>query len=127
MNILKITFAKLVDKLTILEAPSELNGVIGFNNNASLCLESGFKPVNYSTQAGNTAIYSETDNDINQEWVTIDQEVYSNRTTELIRAQFSIDQELSIHRKRLSHPVEFQSYYDFCEECKKAAKLEQIN
>jgi len=127
MNILKRTYAKLVDRLTIEEAPAELNGLIGFNNNAALCLENGYKPVNYTAQSGNVAVYSETENTINQEWVTIDFDVYQVRVAEFIRNQYTLDNELAIHRKRLSHPDEFKVYYDFCEECKKTAKLEQIN
>lgn len=41
-----------------------------------------------------------------------------------IRARYSISQELAILRQRDEKPEEFNEYFSFCEDCKKAAKEE---
>lgn len=41
-----------------------------------------------------------------------------------IRARYSISQELAILRQRDEKPEEFNEYFSFCEDCKKAAKKE---
>lgn len=43
-----------------------------------------------------------------------------------IRARYSISQELAILRQRDEKPEEFNEYFFFCEECKRAAK-EELN
>ena len=47
---------------------------------------------------------------------------YEERVVELIRQQYSIDDELAILRQRDSKPEEFTEYYTYVEECKNQAK-----
>ena len=59
----------------------------------------------------------------------IDKEIYRERVVELIREKYSADDEISILRKKLAGVDEntFLEYNLYCENCKKQAKLEQIN
>ena len=50
---------------------------------------------------------------------------YDQLVSDLIRAKYTIDQELAINRQRDTKPEEFQAYFDFCEQCKTKAH-EQI-
>ena len=50
---------------------------------------------------------------------------YDQLVSDLIRAKYTIDQELAINRQRDTKPEEFQEYFDFCEQCKIKAR-EQI-
>ena len=43
---------------------------------------------------------------------------YDQLVSDLIRAKYTIDQELAINRQRDTKPDEFQEYFDFCEQCK---------
>ena len=43
---------------------------------------------------------------------------YDQLVSDLIRAKYTIDQELAINRQRDTKPEEFQAYFDFCEQCK---------
>lgn len=43
---------------------------------------------------------------------------YEQLVSDLIRAKYTIDQELAINRQRETKPEEFQEYFDFCEQCK---------
>ena len=52
---------------------------------------------------------------------------YEERVVELIRHQYSIDDELAILRQRDSKPEEFAEYYAYVEECKIEAKQEYEN
>lgn len=47
---------------------------------------------------------------------------YEEKVVSLIRAKYSIDEELAIQRQRDTKPEEFQAYFDYCEECKKEAR-----
>ena len=50
---------------------------------------------------------------------------YDQLVSDLIRAKYTIDQEIAINRQRDTKPEEFQQYFDFCEQCKTQAH-EQI-
>lgn len=50
---------------------------------------------------------------------------YDQLVSDLIRAKYTIDQEIAINRQRDTKPDEFQEYFDFCEQCKTQAH-EQI-
>lgn len=54
------------------------------------------------------------------------QTTYEERVVELIRAKYSIDDELAILRQRDTKQEEFAEYNAYCEECKKQAKNESI-
>ena len=123
---LTAVYAKIVDRLTVQEAPIEKNGVINFNFNKDMCLAYGYMNLIETQKIGDVAVYNVVDGQIVQSWVSIDVEVYKVRATELIRAKYSVDEELAFHRKRDSHPIEFKGYFDFCEGCKKTAKMEQL-
>lgn len=47
---------------------------------------------------------------------------YEERVVALIREKYSLDEELAIQRQRDTKPEEFQSYFDYCEECKERSK-----
>ena len=49
---------------------------------------------------------------------------YKWRVSELIRQEYSIDDELAIQRQRESKPVEFAEYNTYCEQCKTQAHQE---
>lgn len=51
---------------------------------------------------------------------------YEQRVAELIRQQYTIDDELAIQRQRDTKPNEFAQYNAFCEQCKQTAR-NQIN
>lgn len=46
---------------------------------------------------------------------------YDQLVSELIRAKYTVDQEIAINRQRDTKPEEFQEYFDFCENCKQKA------
>ena len=123
------TYAKLIDKLTIEEAPEEFNGIIGFKYDAKKCIEAGYFPVKFTAKSGNTATYQLLNGEIIQIWVDIDYDLYSLRVVELIRDKYSENEELAILRKTLSgiDNKSFDEYNLFCEVCKKEVKLEQLN
>lgn len=50
--------------------------------------------------------------------------VYDDRINELIRTRYSLSEELSILRKRDTHPEEFAAYNSFAESCKAQAREE---
>lgn len=50
---------------------------------------------------------------------------YDQLVSDLIRAKYTIDQEIAINRQRDTKPEEFQAYFDYCEQCKIKAR-EQI-
>lgn len=52
----------------------------------------------------------------------IDDREYGNQVNELIRAKYSLSEELSLLRQRDSKQEEFQKYNAYCEECKKIIK-----
>ena len=130
MNILRPTYAKLIDKLTIEEAPTLHNGVVGFNHNSELCIVAGYKEVFFVADAPETwKIYTETDTVIQESNFTYDKDTYNVRVVELIRNKYSVDDEQAILRKKLSGIDEaaFVTFNAYCESCKKRAKLEQIS
>jgi hypothetical protein len=130
MNILQQTYAKLVDVLTIEEAPSNKDGVVGFNHNADLCKAAGYKHVNFVADVDGTwKTYAEIDTAIQEANFTYNNDTYKARVIELIRAQYSADDEQAILRKKLAGIDEatFVAFNAYCEACKKTAKLEQIN
>ena len=47
---------------------------------------------------------------------------YGNQVNELIRAKYSLSEELSLLRQRDSKQEEYQKYNTYCEECKKTVK-----
>ncbi len=47
---------------------------------------------------------------------------YDQLVSELIRAKYTIDQEIAINRQRDTKPEEFQEYFDYCEECKRTVR-----
>lgn len=130
MNILRPTYAKLIDVLTIEEAPSNKDGIVGFNHNADLCTAAGYKSVNFVADVDGTwKTYTETDSIIQEANFTYNNDTYKARVITLIRAQYSADDEQAILRKKMTGIDEatFAVFNDFCEACKKQAKLEQIN
>ena len=52
----------------------------------------------------------------------IDDKEYGNQVNELIRAKYSLSEELSLLRQRDSKQEEYQKYNAYCEECKKIIK-----
>lgn len=125
---LKKTYAKVVDRLTLELAPEECDGVVGFNNNAEMCLTAGYLPVKY-TQGEGVPVYAVENNVIVQSWVTIDTQAYAVRVVQLIREKYSENEELAILRKGLAgiDGKAFKEYNEYCEACKKVAKNEMIN
>lgn len=51
-------------------------------------------------------------------------EAYEEQVNALIRARYSLPQELSLQRQRNEKPEEWAEYNAYCEECKKKAKEE---
>lgn len=51
-------------------------------------------------------------------------DVYEYEIIKRIRQKYSINKELSLHRQRFEKPAEFEEYYAFVEECKRAVKKE---
>ena len=49
-------------------------------------------------------------------------ELYPEIVEKLIRAKYTISQELAIHRQRETKPDEFAEYNSYCESCKTKAK-----
>ena len=47
---------------------------------------------------------------------------YSDKVDELVRARYTISEELAILRQRDSKPMEYEAYYAYAEECKVKAK-----
>lgn len=70
---------------------------------------------------------------VNGEYVVVEEQTidipettisYEERVVALIRAKYSIDDELAIQRQRDTKPEEFQAYFNYCEECKDKVKNE---
>lgn len=49
---------------------------------------------------------------------------YKHRIVELIRLKYDQMDENALLRQQKTKPEEFQAYFNYCEECKKQAKLE---
>lgn len=129
MNLNKQVFAKLVDVLTIELAPTFKEGIAGFDNNKELCIENGYLPILFSNDVPDTwNTFSEENGMIKVNIFTPDFNLYKSRVVSLIREKYSSDDEQSILRKAFSgiSSDEFRLYNEFCESCKKKAKLEQV-
>ena len=53
-------------------------------------------------------------------------EWYAQRVVDLIRQRYTVAEELAIQRQRYDKPLEFDEYYNYCEECKLKAKNVQL-
>lgn len=49
---------------------------------------------------------------------------YESKVNELIRAKYTLSQELSTIRQQTDKPDEYAEYYAYCEQCKQTAKAE---
>ena len=125
---IKPTYAKMIDLITIEEAPKELNGIKGFCNSKQLCNEHGFYQVVFAEKNGDIATYELIDNKIIQSWATIDTEKYSSDVISRIRLVYSENEELAILRKQLSgiDSKGFLAYNVYCEKVKHDVKLNMI-
>ena len=94
MNILKRKYAKVIDKITVEFAPKSLGGVVGFDNNESLCNANGYYFLKFSPQTGNTAVYNLINNEVIQSWVDIDTALYAQNVAAKIRERYSENEEL---------------------------------
>lgn len=121
-------YAKVIDKVTIEEAPEELNGITGFKFNATECINAGYFPVKFTLQTGNTAVYELINNEVIQSWVDIDTVLYAQNVVAKIRERYSENEELAILRKAYAgiDKTNFNEYNAYCEACKKEIKLEMI-
>lgn len=114
-----------------------------FNPTEAILKEHGWKEVVYDTNNATEKditkeIYEEYDGKIIVRYVIVGQipeptetEVYVDkereyeaRVDELIRAVYTLSQELSILRQKDTKPEQYQEYYDYCEECKERARSE---
>lgn len=125
---LKPLFVKIIDRVTIQEAPSVFDGKIGFSNSEQLCNTEGFYKLIELEKTGNIACYEQQNNTVIQSWVTVDMNEYSKRVVSKIRAKYTEDDELSILRKKDSgiDVVKFVEYNEYCEQVKKEVKIELL-
>jgi hypothetical protein len=128
MNILKRQYAKVIDKITVELAPKSLGGVVGFDNNETLCNANGYYFLKFSPQTGNTTVYELINNEVIQSWVDIDTELYAQNVVAKIRERYSENEELAILRKAYAgiDKTKFGEYNAYCEACKKEVKLQMI-
>ena len=61
-------YARIIDVNNIEFAPSEMNGIIGFDNNADLCLKYGYRRLITTPKNGDVAVYSIQGDNIIQSW-----------------------------------------------------------
>ena len=52
------------------------------------------------------------------------QNEYENKIVALIRERYNVNQELAILRQKITKPEEYQTYYNYVEECKAKVKAE---
>ena len=123
---LKPLFVKIIDRVTIQEAPSVFEGKIGFSNSEQLCNKEGFYKLIEVEKTGNVACYEQQNNTVIQSWVTIDMNEYSKRVVSKIRAKYTEDTELSILRKKDADVAKFAEYNDYCEQVKRDVKIELL-
>lgn len=125
---IKPTYAKVIDKITIEEAPNELGGIKGFNNSKQLCNEHGYYQVVFTTQSGNVAIYELIDDKVIQSWVNIDYDLYTSSVSTKIRERYSESEEMAILRKKMAgiDIKSFDEFNSFCEKVKHDVKLSMI-
>ena len=73
-------------------------------------------------------IYVQKENYISREWVedivTQNSTIYKKAIIEKVRAVYSIDDEIAILRQKDTKPEEFETYYNFVEQCKAKTKAE---
>ena len=123
---IKPLFVKILDRVTIQEAPSVFEGKIGFNNSEQLCNKEGFYRLVEAEKTGNIACYEQVGNTVVQEWVTINLDEYSRRVVQNIRKRYSEDEELSILRKKDYERGRFIEYNEYCEQVKREVKIELL-
>jgi hypothetical protein len=125
---LKPLFVKILDRVTIQEAPSVFEGKFGFSNSEQLCNKEGFYRLIEVEKTGTIACYEQQDNTVVQSWVTVDMNEYSKRVVSRIRAKYTEDEELSILRKKDAgiDVTKFAEYNDFCEKVKREVKIELL-
>ena len=123
---IKPLFVKIIDRVTIQEAPSVFEGKIGFNNSEPLCNKEGFYRLIEVEKTGNIACYEQVGNTVIQEWVTINLDEYSRRVVQNIRKRYSEDEELSILRKKDYERAKFVEYNEYCEQVKREVKIELL-
>lgn len=51
---------------------------------------------------------------------------YEEKVVQYIRERYSIDDELALLRQRDTKPDEFEEYNEYCEECKRRAKEDEV-
>ena len=51
---------------------------------------------------------------------------YEEKVVQYIRERYSTDDELALLRQRDSKPDEFEEYNEYCEECKRRAKEDEV-
>lgn len=66
--------------------------------------------------------YTKISSDVTQASTTLESTTYEQHVIDLIRQKYSLDEELAIQRQRDTKPIEFQQYFDYCEQCKISAK-----
>ena len=125
---LKPLFVKIIDKVTIQEAPSVFDGKIGFSNSEQLCNKEGFYKLIEVEKTGNIACYEQQNNTVIQSWVTVDMNEYSKRVVSKIRAKYTADEEQSILRKKDASidVAKFVEYNEYCEQVKREVKIELL-
>ena len=123
---IKPLFVKIIDRVTIQEAPSVFEGKIGFNNSEQLCNKEGFYRLIEAEKTGNIACYEQVGNTVVQEWASINLDEYSRRVVQNIRKRYSEDEELSILRKKDYERAKFVEYNEYCEQAKREVKIELL-
>ena len=123
---LKPLYVKILDRVTIQEAPSVFEGKFGFSNSEQLCNKEGFYRLIEVEKTGNIACYEQQDNTVVQSWVTVDMNEYSKRVVSKIRAKYTADAELSILRKKDADVAKFVEYNEYCEQVKREVKIELL-
>lgn len=94
---LTVNYAKVEDGVLI-KAPYEYGGITNFNYNETMCLLYGFKPVKYSKQKGNKAIYIDKGDYIQEEWIDDLEIIKTKKIEELMEYDSSTNiNEFSVH------------------------------
>ena len=123
---LKPLYVKILDKVTVQEAPSVFEGKIGFSNSEQLCNKEGYYKLIEVEKTGNIACYEQQNNTVVQSWVTVDMNDYSKRVVSKIREKYTEDAELSILRKKDADVAKFVEYNEYCEQVKREVKIELL-
>lgn len=83
------------------------------------------KKININAETGEVTEYELTKEElivINEINSIITGIPYAQKVVGLIREKYTIDEELSIQRQKETKPDEFETYFNYCEECKIKAK-----